>query len=185
MKSDVRLSKFLSLVLRHRPSAAGIELDAAGWAWVEELLEGARRKGLEIDEATLHRIVRTSDKQRYALTPDGRRIRANQGHSVPIDLGLEAVEPPDELFHGTAASALESIGQRGLLPMRRQHVHLSEDIETARRVGGRHGPPTVLRIDAAGMREAGHVFFRSENGVWLVGAVPPGFLSAGESGAAP
>lgn len=177
VRHDIQISKFLSLVLRHKPSKAGVELDAAGWAPVPDLIEGARAKGVSLDEETLLRIVRTNDKQRYTLSPDGTRIRANQGHSVKIDLGLEPAAPPAVLFHGTSEAALESIRTAGLKPMRRRHVHLSADRETARGVGARHGRPVVLEVDAAAMVGEGFAFFRSENGVWLTDHVPAACLA--------
>jgi putative RNA 2'-phosphotransferase len=171
-----KASKFLSLVLRHRPEEIGLALDREGWADVDELIERARASGMGITRDIVLEIVRTSDKQRFALDAAGRRIRANQGHSIEVDLGLEPVEPPRLLFHGTARSFLPSIRDAGLHAAERQYVHLSQDEATAIKVGRRHGPPVVLRIDALGMRQAGHVFFRSTNGVWLTEAVPSEFI---------
>src|SRR6185436_5896514 len=131
----VRVSKFLSLVLRHDPGRIGLQLDAAGWAEVDELIAAAARGGVEFDRETLARVVAGNDKQRFALTPDGRRIRANQGHSVRVDLGLEPRTPPEVLYHGTAARFVDSIRESGLHAARRTHVHLSADVETARKVG--------------------------------------------------
>lgn len=172
----VRVSKFLSLVLRHEPECIGLSLDEAGWASIDELLRLAAAAGQEITRDVLLEIVATSDKQRFALSPDGERIRANQGHSISIDLGLAPVAPPRLLFHGTASRFLESILANGLRPGARQHVHLSADDATARRVGQRHGSPVVLRVDAAAMHAGGHAFYRSANGVWLTAAVPPRYL---------
>ena len=172
-----RISKFLSLVLRHDPARVGLELDAGGWIDVEDLLRAAARAGFPFDHATLVRVITENDKQRFALSPDGVRIRANQGHSVPVDLGLSEVTPPAELFHGTADRFLASIRREGLNSRSRNHVHLSADEATARKVGQRHGRPVVLRVDAAAMSAAGHRFWRSENGVWLAERVPAEFLS--------
>src|SRR5262249_40904025 len=132
--------------------------------------------------AELDEIVRTSDKQRFALSPDRTRVRANQGHSIEVDLQLAPAEPPGSLFHGTVQSALAGIRQQGLLKGSRHHVHLSGDVETATRGGARRGKPVVLEIDAAGMVATGHTFYRSENGVWLVDAVPPEFIGRSNLG---
>jgi len=177
----VRISKFLSRVLRHRPQEAGLTLDAHGWADVDAVLLGAQRRGLALDRATLLLVVAENDKQRFALSPDGQRIRANQGHSLPVDLELQALAPPDVLYHGTAAQFLESIRREGLRRGRRQHVHLSLDASTAARVGGRRGTAIVLTVQAARMNADGHVFFRSANGVWLTDHVPVAYLSFPES----
>ncbi len=173
---DRRTSKFLSLVLRHQPELIGLRLDEAGWVPVAELLEGCRRAGQAITLEELKEIVRTSDKQRFALSEDGTRIRANQGHSIDVDLGLEPASPPAVLFHGTVERFLPAIRREGLRPMSRHDVHLSADQETATRVGARRGKPVVLTVDAAGMSAAGHTFRISANGVWLVAAVPPEYL---------
>jgi putative RNA 2'-phosphotransferase len=175
-KRATRVSKYVSLVLRHDPAAGGITLDEEGWTSVAELLAGASARGLDVSPAELREVVRASDKQRFALSPDGLRIRANQGHSVAVDLGLAPQAPPAELFHGTVERFVPSILAEGLRKQARQHVHLSSDVETARRVGTRRGAPVVLRVDAAGMHTEGLVFFRSENGVWLTEAVPPRFI---------
>ena len=168
----VPTSRFLSKVLRHAPESVGLTLDEAGWVDVEQLLEAARRAGVALDRATLERVVGENDKQRFALSADGRRIRASQGHSVPVELGLQPRTPPDVLFHGTADRNLESIRREGLRPGRRTHVHLSADEATAVAVGRRHGRPVVLRVLAGRMHAAGHAFYRSDNGVWLTDAVP-------------
>lgn len=175
-KDHVRLSKFLSLVLRHDPGAVGIELDAKGWISVDELLTKAAAKGRAIDRDTLNTIVRESDKQRFAISPDGLRIRANQGHSVEVELGYSAIEPPPELYHGTATRFVESILVNGLVKGGRHHVHLSSDMETAIKVGQRHGKPVVFRVDSVAMYAAGLDFFRSPNGVWLTDHVAPTYL---------
>ncbi len=175
-KKLVRTSKFLSLVLRHRPEAIGLELDAAGWAPVPELIARAREHGRELTEPLLREVVQKNDKRRFSLSEDGSRIRARQGHSLSVDLGLEPVAPPAVLFHGSAKRFLASIRRRGLLKGERHHVHLSVDAATARAVGGRHGPPVVLRVDAGRMHADGHAFFVSENGVWLTDHVPVKYL---------
>lgn len=169
-------SKFLSYVLRHAPESIGITLDPQGWVAVDALLEAANRAGRVLDRATLVEVVATNDKRRFTLSPDGQRIRAAQGHSVEVGLGLEPCEPPPVLFHGTADRNLAAIAAEGLKPGSRQQVHLSADAETARRVGQRHGRPAVITVSAARMREAGFPFYRADNGVWLVDAVPPAFL---------
>ncbi len=173
----VQFSKMLSRVLRHKPQMLGLQLDANGWADVEELLKKANAKGFpDLDYPTLQQVVATNSKQRFALSDDGTRIRANQGHSVAIDLGLTPQTPPDILYHGTSEKSLDAIRSGGLQPMKRQHVHLSKDITTARTVGGRHGKAVVLTIRSGEMAAQGHVFFLSENGVWLVVVVPVEFI---------
>ena len=174
----VHLSKLLSLVLRHRPDELGLTLDRAGWTSVDALLAALAARGETVSAADLAELVRTSDKQRFALSPDGRRIRAQQGHSVPIELGHAPAAPPAILFHGTVARFLPSIRRRGLVKGARHHVHLSETIEIAARVGGRRGQPVVLRIRAAEMAAAGHVFFLTPNAVWLTEHVPAAFIDA-------
>jgi len=170
-------SKALSYVLRHRPSSIGVELDGAGWVRIADLLAAFARIGRPIPRDLLDRVVEGTDKRRFEV--DGDRIRAAQGHSVPVELGLAPVTPPDRLYHGTSARFLESIRAEGLRRGRRHDVHLSPDAETAHRVGARRAGPTVmLRIDAAGMHRAGHVFYRAANGVWLTAAVPPQWIEA-------
>ena len=173
-------SKFMSLVLRHKPETIGLELDAEGWAPVADLVSGS---GGKLTDALVRRIVAESDKQRFALSPDGTEIRANHGHSIEIDLGLEPREPPERLFHGTATRFLESIQEAGLQPRSRQYVHLSVDPATAETVGARHGKPVVLIIDSAGLYRDGHALFLSRNGVWLTKAVPPRYIGLGERAA--
>jgi putative RNA 2'-phosphotransferase len=168
----VRRSKRLSYVLRHHPGAVGLTLDDAGWVDVDDLLAALGWSRPELDE-----VVVRNDKQRFALDATGTRIRASQGHSVVVDLGYAPVTPPDALFHGTVERFLPAILEEGLRPGNRHAVHLSPDVETACRVGGRRGRPVVLGVDAAGMVRDGAVFTRSANGVWLVDAVPPRYLS--------
>ena len=170
----VRVSKFLARHLRHRPERIGITLDRNGWVPVDELLRAAAEHGFPITEAELAEVVARNDKRRYTLA-DGR-IRANQGHTVPVDLDLPPAEPPEVLYHGTAVRNLPAIRAEGLRRMSRHHVHLSPDPETARRVGARHGKPVVLTVEAGRMHAAGHTFHRSANGVWLVSHVHPSFI---------
>ena len=161
------LSKYISRVLRHRPEDAGIGLDEHGWADVEALIAGVNAAGKRIDRKILEEIVRTDKKQRYSFNENGTLIRANQGHSILVDVELAKLEPPEYLYHGTAYRFLESIRQQGLLPMSRLYVHLSGDVETARVVGKRHGRPVVLKIHSGDMHRDGFPFYRSQNGVWL------------------
>lgn len=172
----VKLSKFISLVLRHDPGRFGLTLDPQGWVAVDELLTAAARGGVALDDATLRRIVSENDKQRFAFSSDGRRIRANQGHSVEVDLGLPPVTPPELLYHGTTERFLEPIRRTGLEKRARQHVHLSIDEPTAVKVGQRHGRPVVLTVRAGAMAAAGFTFYRAANGVWLTERVPPEYL---------
>ncbi|MEK8144101.1 RNA 2'-phosphotransferase [Streptomyces sp. M10(2022)] len=170
----VKVSKYLSRHLRHQPDRIGITLDANGWVPLDEFLRAAARHGFSVSRAELEHAVAANDKQRF--TVEGDRIRANQGHTVPVDLGLPPAEPPAYLFHGTVARVLDAIRVQGLHPMTRHHVHLSPDRETATRVGARRGRPVVLSVDATAMHRAGHIFYVSANGVWLTDAVPPRFL---------
>jgi putative RNA 2'-phosphotransferase len=170
------LSKFLSYVLRHDPQAIALELDANGWADVDDLIAKAQAAGKPLDRNTLLTIVETSDKKRFTLSDDGSRIRAAQGHSIEVDLDLHPMIPPAMLYHGTAATNIETILSEGLKPGERQKVHLALDEHTAEVVGQRHGKPVVLRIDAAGMHAHGLAFWRADNGVWLTDHVPPQFL---------
>ena len=174
--SDVKLGRFLSLVLRHDPSAAGISLDGHGWADVKELLAGVSRTGRKIDMDTLERIVRENNKQRYAFNEGRTKIRANQGHSISVDVELKEAEPPKYLYHGTASRFLPAIQAEGIRKMSRQYVHLSKDRKTAIAVGRRHGTPVVLTVNAAAMVRDGAVFYLSENGVWLCKAVDVRYL---------
>lgn len=173
----VKTSKFLSLVLRHRPDRAGVELDSEGWVEIDRLIEGANRKGAKLTLESLHAAVAENDKQRFALSEDGLRIRANQGHSLrAVDLRLEARQPPEMLFHGTVEEFLPSIRKQGLLKRSRNHVHLSADRETAEKVGSRRGRAVILEVAAGEMAAAGIEFFLSANGVWLTEAVAPRYL---------
>ena len=173
----VHLSKLLALALRHDPSVLGLTLDARGWADVDAVLAGLAKQGEALTRDELEDLVAGSDKQRYALSPDGARIRANQGHSIDVDLELPQKAPPAVLFHGTVARFVPSIRAKGLLRGARTHVHLSVDEKTANVVASRRaGEQVLLRVRAADMHRAGHAFYRSENGVWLTGHVPPEFL---------
>jgi putative RNA 2'-phosphotransferase len=172
----VRASKFMSLVLRHKPEEIGLALDAQGWADIGELIERAGTHGMALTREVIAEVVASSDKQRFALDRTGHRIRANQGHSVDIDLGLAPTQPPPVLFHGTAGTSVAAIRAEGLQSRARQHVHLSPDEDTAIKVGSRHGRPVVLRIAAARMHEQDHAFFLSTNGVWLTDSVPVQFI---------
>lgn len=161
-------SKFLALVLRHNPKAIGISMDKNGWVNVQDLC-----KLMPIDIADLDDIVRTDQKGRYSYSQDGQKIRANQGHSVQVDVELEEKEPPEFLWHGTATRFLDSIWKEGLKPMNRQHVHMCADKETAIKVGQRHGKPALLKIHALRMHNQGQTFWLSKNGVWLTKHVEP------------
>jgi putative RNA 2'-phosphotransferase len=177
-KSKARIGRRLAYVLRHDPGSIGMKLDPAGWVQVETLLACFSRHGLRSDRAALEAAVAADGKGRYTLSPDGRRIRAAQGHSFPVDLRLEPSEPPAVLYHGTAASSLDAIfASGGLAPRSRRQVHLSADVETATRVGARHGRPVVLAVASGAMHAEGVPFTRADNGVWLVDAVPARFLS--------
>lgn len=175
-KDEKRLSTFLSLVLRHNPAAADIILDAAGWVLIGDLIQGATRMGQPLTRDQILQIAANSVKQRFTISADGRSLRAAQGHSVPVDLGLEPRTPPETLFHGTADISVPFILREGLTPQTRQHVHLSSDATTARKVGQRHGRPVVLEIQAKAAHAAGQSFWISENGVWLTSSLAPTFL---------
>jgi putative RNA 2'-phosphotransferase len=174
-KNEIDTSKYISYILRHRPDAIGITLDEHGWADVTELIEGVN-KTHPIDMETLEKIVREDPKQRYSFNEDKTLIRANQGHSVPVDVELEQVAPPEFLYHGTGEKYAGSIERIGLIPKSRLYVHLSADIETALNVGQRHGNPIVYRVSSGEMNKDGHVFYRSVNGVWLIKTVPAQYL---------
>ncbi|MFI0930329.1 RNA 2'-phosphotransferase [Streptomyces sp. NPDC021019] len=177
-RRTVKVSKYLSKHLRHQPERIGLTLDENGWVAVEELLRAAALHGSAISRAELDHVVTANDKRRFTICRgvEGDRIRAHQGHTVAVDLGLPPAEPPAYLYHGTVARVMDAIRTEGLRPMARHHVHLSPDRETATRVGARRGRPLVLTVDAGAMHRAGHVFRVSANGVWLADAVPPRFL---------
>ena len=167
MNDLVKLGKYLSLILRHKPDVIGIELDKYGWAVIDELIEGINKTGRFINEEILDEIVETNNKKRYQYNDDHTKIRANQGHSINVNVDLQERIPPKPLYHGTALNYLDKIKQLGIKKMNRLHVHLSKDIETAKNVGKRHGQPIVLVIDTKAMVEDGYVFYFSNNGVWL------------------
>lgn len=175
-KQKKSIGKFLSLVLRHQPEIIGITLDDNGWTPVPELLSKMKASGHPLSLEQLEEIVATNDKKRYAFSEDGRMIRANQGHSVEVDLGLTPQEPPQYLYHGTVAKYLDSIRKDGLKKMSRQHLHLSRDRETAITVGSRRGTPVILTISAADMYRDGFLFYISDNGVWLTDHVPAKYI---------
>jgi len=177
-KENIKLSKFLSLVLRHQPEIIGISLDGQGWVGVSELLKKSAAYGKPFSLESLEYIVETNSKKRFAFSGDKRKIRASQGHSIDIDLGYQPQMPPEILYHGTATQFVESILKSGLDKRKRTHVHLSADRETARKVGQRHGKPVIFEVAAQEMLGAGHAFYLSENGVWLTDVVPAEFLTA-------
>jgi putative RNA 2'-phosphotransferase len=172
----VQISKSIAKSLRHKPERLGITLEPGGWVRVDTLLAAFNTKGFTLTRAELEEVVANNDKQRFSFDETGTRIRANQGHSVTVDLQLEPQSPPEVLYHGTNEAALPSILETGLQRMNRHHVHLSPDTPTAHRVGSRRGRAVILKVDAAAMSAAGHVFFCSENGVWLTDEVPNQFL---------
>jgi len=175
---DIRsTSKFIALILRHKPETVGIALDEHGWAKVDELIVGINATGNHnLTKELLEEIVRTDEKRRYAFNEDHTLIRANQGHSVSVDVELKEMEPPPILYHGTGEKYADSIDRQGLIPKTRLYVHLSADTETAHKVGSRHGKPVIYRVDCQRMAADGFVFYRSVNGVWLTRKVPPKYL---------
>lgn len=175
--NEVSKSKFLSLVLRHKPEEIGLVLDQNGWAAIDDLIALANAGGTNLSRAQIESIVENSDKKRFAISADGTKIRANQGHSVDIALGLSPQIPPERLYHGTATRFLEPIRESGLHSASRQHVHLSSDLVTAEKVGSRHGKPVILTVESGQMARDGHLFYLSENGVWLTEAVPAKYLA--------
>lgn len=180
-RKKTEFGKFLALVLRHNPGLIWLKLDSNGWADIEELITNMNialvdQKKEPVTRAFLEEIVREDDKQRYSISEDGWKIRANQGHSVPVDLGLKQAVPPKYLYHGTVERNFHAISVNGLLKMKRNHVHLSENPEVASKVGERHGYPKILRIKAEEMSKKGIKFYLSENNVWLTDLVPPEFI---------
>jgi putative RNA 2'-phosphotransferase len=176
MNATTKISKFISLVLRHKPETIGVKLDESGWLDITELIAMSRKSGVNLSSDLIRQIVTLSDKQRFSISDDGLRIRANQGHSIGVDLGLLKTVPPDLLYHGTAKQNLLLIRTQGLLKGKRQYVHLSPDFNCALRVGKRHGKAVVLVIDTARMHRMGFDFFLSINGVWLTDYVPAEYL---------
>ena len=175
-KSLIRKSRLLSLVLRHDPRASGFQLDAHGWADVPTLLRAANARGHKLSQRELEEIVETNDKRRFDLDEKHNRIRANQGHSIAVDLELAPVEPPEYLYHGSATRNKDAILSQGLHSAKRQHVHLSVDQITAHKVGSRHGQPLIFTVASGKMHRQGHKFYQSKNGVWLTKQVPPEYL---------
>ena len=177
-RSGNSTSRFISLILRHKPQVIGITLDEHGWADVKELIDGVNcSEGHFLDQEILEEIVRTDEKQRYSFNEDHSLIRANQGHSIPVDVELEKRTPPDILWHGTGEKYVASIKERGLIPKTRLYVHLSSDMETATKVGSRHGKPVVFRVDCRQMEQDGYEFFLSANNVWLTKEIPAAYLT--------
>lgn len=177
MTGDQHISKTLSYRLRHRPDAADLKLDEAGWTGIDQVVAAMAAEAIACDRARLLAIVEDSDKQRFEISPDGTRIRARQGHSVPVALDWPQVAPPALLYHGTVTRFLTAIRAEGLRPMKRHHVHLSPDPATAAVVGNRRGAATILVVRAGAMAAAGHAFFLTANGVWLTEHVPPEYLT--------
>jgi putative RNA 2'-phosphotransferase len=175
-KRKTKISKFLSLVLRHRPDAVGLELEEGGWADVEKLIAACARRGTDFTFAELCEVVATNDKKRFAFDESKRRIRAGQGHSIEAGIEFEEAVPPEVLYHGTPEKTVGAILTEGLKKMNRHHVHLSADAETARKVGARRGRPVVFEIETGKMLAAGFKFYLSANNVWLTESVPPEFL---------
>lgn len=171
MKIDVtKISKYLSYILRHKPESIGIKLSENGWCSIDELIEKTTK--FDLTKPHLKLVVKNNDKQRFAISNDGLQIRANQGHSVEVDLDLDPITPPIRLFHGTAARFMDSIRTKGLTKQKRHHVHLTESINIARSVGSRYGKPVVLLINTSEMIKDGYKFYKTVNNVWLVNDVP-------------
>ena len=171
-----RHSKFLSLVLRHKPEVLSLQLDPQGWISVDTLLQAMQQNGRRLQRNDLETIVAENNKQRFMFSEDGQMIRARQGHSIKVDLGYETAVPPQTLYHGTATRFVDSIWKQGLIKGNRHHVHLSADLATARQVGGRHGKPYIFTVRSEEMAQAGFEFFVTGNGVWLVEHVPTDYL---------
>lgn len=180
-KRNITISKYLSKHLRHQPERLGLELLPGGWVEVDKLLAAAAQDGFEISLFELQQVVAASDKQRFAFDETGNSIRANQGHSIEVDLQLSVQTPPAILYHGTHSKAVETILTTGLQKMSRHHVHLTTDVDSAQRVGARRGKSVILAIDAQSMEQDGYQFYCTENNVWLVNNVPPKYLSPLES----
>jgi putative RNA 2'-phosphotransferase len=173
----VKISKYLSKHLRHAPERIGLKLAEGGWVAIDDLLAACQKHSFPISHEELNEVVARNDKKRFSFDATKTLIRANQGHSVEVDLQLEPTFPPDVLYHGTGQGTVESILRTGVDKMSRHHVHLSKDIATAKKVGSRHGRPVVFTVDAAAMHRDGYKFYCSENGVWLVDRVPPEYLA--------
>lgn len=177
MEQLKHISKLMSLVLRHKPEAIGLQLDENGWASVQELIQKINENGNRVNFDIINTVVDTNDKKRFSFNADKTMIRANQGHSLEVELNLKAVIPPDTLYHGTTERFVDSILKEGLKKQQRQHVHLSIDITTAKSVGSRHGKPVILNINAKAMTAAGFLFYLSDNGVWLADSVPVEYIT--------
>lgn len=176
-KNTKRISKFLSLILRHQPEKIGLTLDINGWALLDELIAKSENNGVLFTKEDLEFVVKTNDKQRFSFNEDKTKIRANQGHSLQnVTIVTETKTPPPFLYHGTVAKFIPSIKENGLQKMSRQHVHLSSDLETAKKVGNRRGKPIILTVQSSAMYKKGYEFFLSENGVWLTNLVPTEFI---------
>ncbi|PZO40848.1 MAG: RNA 2'-phosphotransferase [Pseudanabaena frigida] len=178
---NTSISKFLSKYLRHEPEKLGLQLDVGGWVKVDDLLRACAQHNFAIGRDELEQVVATNVKQRFSFDLTGTLIRANQGHSVDVDLQLEPLQPPDLLYHGTAEKNVEAIMHSGLQKMSRHHVHLSSERSTAKTVGQRHGKPVVFSVDAGSMHQAGYIFYCSANNVWLVDCVPPEYLQRNDN----
>ena len=170
----IKISKYLSFILRHKPDEIGLNLDSQGWASIDDLLSKSTIAGLTRDSLQL--VVETNDKQRFSISSDSKRIRAIQGHSISVDLELSAIEPPEILLHGTASRFIDSINVQGLIKGQRHHVHLSESNSVAEAVGSRYGKLVLLKIKAKEMHDAGYKFYRSTNNVWLTDHVPVDYI---------
>lgn len=177
MSDLTKTSKFLSLILRHKPEVIGTELDKNGWADVKSLIAGVNKSGKYfLDMKILEEIVQNDEKGRYSFNNDKTKIRANQGHSIKVDVELKKCTPPEYLWHGTAEKYIESINKNGITPKNRLYVHLSADAETAEKVGSRHGKPIIYRIFSGEMNRQGYNFYISKNGIWLADFIPPNFM---------
>ncbi|HYV95424.1 MAG TPA: RNA 2'-phosphotransferase [Chitinophagales bacterium] len=175
-KETIRISKFLSLVLRHQPEEIGISLDENGWTDVKTLIEKCNGSGVHFDFEILKFVVDTNSKKRFSFNESYSRIRASQGHSVDVDLNLAPKIPPEILYHGTGEKSTDAILSHGLQKMNRHHVHLSADKETALKVGQRHGKPVIFEVAASAMHNEGIIFYQSDNGVWLTDSIDVRFL---------
>ncbi len=175
-KKLIKLSKFLCLILRHKPETIGLKLDKQGWAETNNLINLLQKQGTKINKLIIEEIVAHDDKKRFSFNQDKSKIRANQGHSITVDLALDPKQPPEYLFHGTARRFIDSIATQGLIKRQRHHVHLSSDEATAIKVGQRHGKPVVLTIHAQEMYDSGFAFFLSDNQVWLTDHVPVQYI---------
>lgn len=175
-KSKTKISKFLSLILRHQPETVGLTLEEGGWVKVDDLINACAKNGRAFSRRELEEVVETNDKKRFSFDETGRKIRANQGHSLDVEIEFEKKTPPAILYHGTAEKNVGVIFDEGLKKMSRHHVHLSAETKTAQKVGARYGKPVIFEIDTKAMLAEGHEFFVSANNVWLVENVPPQFL---------